>query len=50
MEVKPGDGKCAVQVLIEFELIALARQGDREAFGELIQRHYHSCVNVATSS
>jgi RNA polymerase sigma-70 factor, ECF subfamily len=31
----------------EFELIALARQGDREAFGELIQRHYHSCVNVA---
>src|SRR5581483_2182168 len=32
----------------DFELIGIARQGDRGAFGELIQRHYRSCVNVAT--
>lgn len=30
------------------ELVALARHGSQEAFGELIKRHYQSCVNIAT--
>lgn len=30
------------------ELLALSRQGDRNAFGELASRHYRSCVNLAT--
>ncbi|HEY7304969.1 MAG TPA: sigma-70 family RNA polymerase sigma factor [Bryobacteraceae bacterium] len=32
----------------DFQLIQLSRQGDREAFGELVKRHYGSCVNLAT--
>jgi RNA polymerase sigma-70 factor (ECF subfamily) len=32
----------------DLELIALARKGDKQAFGTLIERHYHSCVNIAT--
>jgi RNA polymerase sigma-70 factor (ECF subfamily) len=35
-------------VLTDFELISIARAGDRSAFGKLIERHYRSCVNVAT--
>ena len=35
-------------VRTDYELIDGARQGDRNAFGQLIQRHYRSCVNVAT--
>lgn len=29
------------------ELVELARQGDQEAFGELIQRHRQKCVDLA---
>lgn len=29
-------------------LVALARAGSQDAFGELINRHYQSCVNIAT--
>ena len=28
-------------------LVQRAREGDREAFGKLIERHYGSCVNIA---
>jgi len=31
------------------ELLQLAQQGDGDAFGQLITRHYQSCVNIATS-
>jgi RNA polymerase sigma-70 factor (ECF subfamily) len=30
------------------ELVAQAREGSQEAFGELIKRHYKTCVNMAT--
>jgi RNA polymerase sigma-70 factor (ECF subfamily) len=30
------------------ELVALARQGNQEAFGLLIHRHYPACVNIAS--
>jgi RNA polymerase sigma factor, sigma-70 family len=30
------------------ELVAQAREGCQEAFGELIKRHYQTCVNIAT--
>lgn len=30
------------------ELLELSRDGDRDAFGELVSRHYRSCVNLAT--
>ena len=29
-------------------LVALAREGDREAFERLIKRHYQTCVNMAS--
>lgn len=29
-------------------LVTSAKHGDREAFEQLIQRHYHTCVNVAS--
>src|SRR5262249_38549003 len=29
------------------DLVALAREGNKEAFGELIQRHYNVCVKLA---
>jgi RNA polymerase sigma-70 factor (ECF subfamily) len=32
----------------DLQLIQLSRCGDREAFGELVARHYGSCVNLAT--
>src|SRR3982750_3398842 len=32
-----------------FELVRLAREGDGEAFGQLISKHYQSCVNIATT-
>src|SRR6476659_2153439 len=30
------------------ELVSLARQNDRDAFGRLISRHYSACVRLAT--
>jgi RNA polymerase sigma-70 factor (ECF subfamily) len=30
-------------------LVALAKEGDRPAFEQLIERHYQSCVNMASS-
>ena len=30
------------------ELVDVARRGDRDAFGHLLERHYRRCVNVAT--
>src|SRR3954451_18043214 len=32
-----------------FELVRLAREGDGDAFGLLISKHYQSCVNIATT-
>ncbi len=29
-------------------LVVLAKEGDREAFEQLIERHYHTCVNIAS--
>lgn len=29
------------------DLVGLARQGDKQAFGELIKRHHHWCVGIA---
>src|SRR4051794_5456583 len=31
------------------DLLKLAQTGDRNAFGQLISRHYQSCVKIATS-
>ena len=31
------------------ELVGLAKQGDQDAFGELIQRHRRRCANLATA-
>jgi len=31
----------------EFELVERSRQGDANAFGELLNRHYHHCMNLA---
>ena len=30
------------------ELVDIARRGDRDVFGSLIERHYRKCVNLAT--
>jgi RNA polymerase sigma-70 factor (ECF subfamily) len=30
------------------ELVALSRQGNKDAFGLLIKRHYQTCVNIAS--
>ncbi len=30
------------------ELVALARDGNKDAFGALIHRHYRACVNIAS--
>jgi RNA polymerase sigma-70 factor (ECF subfamily) len=30
------------------ELVALAREGNQDAFGKLIHRHYPACVNIAS--
>jgi len=35
--------------LIDAQLVGMAKQGDRDAFGELIQRHRRRCANLATS-
>ncbi len=35
--------------LLDRQLVDLAKQGDREAFGELIQRHRRRCTNFATA-
>src|SRR3954453_8559758 len=31
----------------DFDLVELSRQGDGDAFGELLNRHYHRCANLA---
>jgi RNA polymerase sigma-70 factor, ECF subfamily len=33
----------------DFQLVNAARQGDREAFGELIEKYHYHCVNLAAS-
>src|SRR3954462_567555 len=33
--------------LADVDLVGLAKQGDRDAFGELIRRYSRKCVNVA---
>jgi len=35
--------------LTDHQLVVMAKQGDRDAFGELIQRHRRRCANLATS-
>ncbi len=35
--------------LNDLQLLKLSRNGDHDAFGQLIRKHYRSCVNVATS-
>jgi RNA polymerase sigma-70 factor, ECF subfamily len=35
-------------VQTDAHLVALVREGNQEAFGELINRHYQTCVNIAT--
>ena len=30
------------------DLVNLARQGDQQAFGELVRRHHHWCVSLAS--
>src|SRR5215831_3074454 len=32
----------------DFELVNIARGGDRDAFAKLIERYYHRCLNLAT--
>jgi RNA polymerase sigma-70 factor (ECF subfamily) len=32
----------------DFELLALSRNGDRDAFGRLVSKHYGNCLNLAT--
>jgi RNA polymerase sigma-70 factor (ECF subfamily) len=34
-------------VRTDLELVELSRQGDGDAFGELLSRHYHKCANLA---
>src|SRR5689334_15796912 len=34
-------------VRTDLELVGLSRQGDGDAFGELLGRHYHKCANLA---
>ena len=36
-------------LLRDKELVGLAKQGDQDAFGELIQRHRRRCANLATA-
>jgi len=38
----------ATTVFTDLQLVANAKAGDRDAFGELIRRHWSRCVNVAT--
>jgi RNA polymerase sigma-70 factor (ECF subfamily) len=33
----------------DVQLLELSRKGDSDAFGQLVSRHYLSCVNLATS-
>src|SRR4051794_13650161 len=33
---------------LDYELVALSRQGDNDAFGELVRRHYRRCIDLAT--
>jgi RNA polymerase sigma-70 factor (ECF subfamily) len=35
------------RVQSDSELVVLARKGDKDAFGRLVNRHYQSCVNFA---
>ena len=35
--------------LLDAQLVGLAKQGDRDAFGELVHRHRRRCANLATS-
>jgi RNA polymerase sigma-70 factor (ECF subfamily) len=34
---------------LDAQLVGLAKQGDRDAFGELIERHRRRCANLATA-
>ena len=34
--------------LADTELVRLAREGSQEAFGSLVNKHYRSCLNIAT--
>jgi|SRR5947209_3790589 len=38
-----------VDIRSDPELLKLAQAGDRNAFGQLISKHYQSCVNIASS-
>lgn len=40
------DMMIGLKTLGDAELVGLAREGDRQAFGELIQRHWHKCVDL----
>ncbi len=40
------DTTIRLKTLADAELVGLAREGDRQAFGELIQRHWHKCVDL----
>ena len=35
--------------LTDVQLVGLAKQGDRDAFAELIHRHRRRCANLATA-
>jgi RNA polymerase sigma-70 factor, ECF subfamily len=32
----------------DYRLVEMAREGDKDAFGELIRRHYRRCIDLAT--
>ena len=39
---------CLCVPVPDSELVSRARSGDRSAFGELVQRHYRTCVGIAS--
>jgi RNA polymerase sigma-70 factor (ECF subfamily) len=54
----PGTPHASIAALMTFnqtdtrddvQLLELSRKGDAEAFGQLVGKHYHSCVNLAAS-
>jgi RNA polymerase sigma-70 factor, ECF subfamily len=40
---------CSRSVLSDTKLLEAARQGDKDAFGDLVRRHHPRCVNLAAS-